>query len=691
MAKLAKFAIELPICYPWTPITAVIQLCVDYQIEWGLLLDDQQHPQGLIRLIQVLALNRRQPASTVEPKIGQYPELLHAIEWTSPDRSVDDLWPVLLASPQQHWGFYDADNGYYLLKREALLSAALNSPKNASPPPLNLQALTECLTLPSSIQNRSRPIACNTAWQKTFGDGSPPLAERQSWQFHRLPLALPPFAEQLPITEPVNSVLWLVVASPDGPDAAVLNSWLTGVSHELKSPLTSLLGLSTLLIDERLGQLNPKQRHYVDLVQQTVRRLVTTINHLLDWVRLDTGQLTLNPMPVDLRSLWSAVEQQLYEQGTDTIEKSSVDTICCQVSTDIQTVFADPLRLRQILVHLIGYCLTRTRNTSRCSSTVEYWGPWVAITISDQECLPVSQQSRLFHPQGFSSGLSHLELRPALAWHLTRLHGGDISFTSSAERGSHFTVLLPVAETSSATVLLLLVADDHRLIDQVVTALEPGECRVAVARSLPEAVDKATRLQPAAILSTTSPLSGQANPVSYLQQRIKSFSSVIPLQDRANPSQDEIALKSLGYPLPQVLQQALQIDSAKQLTVLRLCANVPLTEATDSIDIADWLDQYHCRVLEVDDLLQANLLSRVWQPDVILLDPDFPDSKTCIAEISELSNLSRYPLVVLTNTAAAAAAQYPQLHWRAYLQPLPHGSALGLIQAIREAIATASA
>lgn len=484
--------------------------------------------------------------------------------------------------------------------------------------------------------------------------------------------------------------IWLVVASPDGPDGAVLNGWLTGVSHELKSPLTSLLGLSTLLLDERLGQLNTKQRHYADLVQQTVRQLVTTINQLLDWVRLDSGQLTLNPTMIDIHSLWDAVMRQLQEQGLGAVANEKLQGMEWTVSDEVHHVSADPLRLRQILGHLVNYCLTRAETAGTCSGLVEHWGAWVALTIRDNQFLPASQQGRLFHPQGFSNGLSRLELGPALAWHLTRLHGGDITFRSSSENGSHFTVLLPADEISDTT-LLLLVAEDGSRIDQVVLALQPCSCRVAIARSLPEALDKTVRLQPAAILVDTQATLG-ADPITYLRRRCGPTPPILPMYSQASHDQasdDGVILETLRHPLPAPLQKALQIPHLRQLTVLHLCSNLPASQGDSSKDISDWLRRYHCRVLEVDDPLQADLLSGVWQPDVILLDSDFPNPGSCIAQISELPNLSRFPLVVLTAAAAAAAHQFPELRWRAHLQTDQPNSALGLMQTLYATIAAA--
>ncbi|PSN18811.1 hypothetical protein C7271_10585 [filamentous cyanobacterium CCP5] len=711
LANLADFAIELPACSVETTLFEGIALCAKHQSEWLLVLNAQQQPQGAMRLVQLLS--RWQECRTdpgLEPSPSSMPplepllmgyqgDLLYPISWMGLDQSLDHLWPQLFKSPHRLYGGQDEAGSYYLLDRESILAWTLQSRlqswvdtdgngsasldrSSMGPQEVDWQLIVDRLILPASIENRGGLIACNQPWGQTFaGKGGLP-SQFPAWQFHRLPLRAGP---ETAAADPASGELWLVVASPDGPDTTVLNGWLAGVSHELKSPITSLLGLSTLLMDERLGQLNPKQHHYVDLVHQTVRRLNTTINHLLDWVRLDSGQLSLHPTRVDVRSLWPEVLQQIHEQGLGPAI-DQLQTIDWFVAPEVQTVMADSLRLRQILAHLISYCLSRSDGQCRCTGRVEAWGHWVGLTISDPSVLPASQRSRLFHPQGFSSGLSRLELGPALAWHLVRLHGGDITFTSSVEAGSRFTVLLPRAEAAADSVLLLLVADDGAIADRVIQALAQGRARVAIAHSLSEAVDKTHRLQPAVLLVAAETLTERANPVAYLRQRLGAFPPVLPLASQA-VADDGVAIESLGYPLPAPLQTALDLTAEQSLTVLHLCANLEHASGSPVRDIGSWLRRYHCRVLEVDDPFQADLLSRVWQPDVVVLDTDFPNSRDCIGQISELAYLRRCPLVVLTAAAAAAAAEFPQLRWRAYLSPHLAASALGLMQVIREAIA----
>ncbi|MFM9160159.1 MAG: sensor histidine kinase, partial [Dolichospermum sp.] len=69
--------------------------------------------------------------------------------------------------------------------------------------------------------------------------------------------------------------------------------FLACISHELKTPLTAVLGLSRLLVDQQLGQLNERQARYAVLIHKSVRHLMSVVNDILDLTRMETGQMQL--------------------------------------------------------------------------------------------------------------------------------------------------------------------------------------------------------------------------------------------------------------------------------------------------------------------------------------------------------------------------------------------------------------
>lgn len=96
------------------------------------------------------------------------------------------------------------------------------------------------------------------------------------------------------------------------------------LGHELKTPLTALLGLSTLLKEEALGSLTDRQRHYSYLIYQGVRDLIELVNGVLDLSRLQTGQETLSLEILSLESLvneaWSLALNQLALRSSSNVD-----------------------------------------------------------------------------------------------------------------------------------------------------------------------------------------------------------------------------------------------------------------------------------------------------------------------------------------------------------------------------------
>ena len=73
------------------------------------------------------------------------------------------------------------------------------------------------------------------------------------------------------------------------------DEFLACISHELKTPLTAVLGLSRLLVDQQLGKLNERQARYAGLIHQSGRHLMSVVNDILDLTRMETGQMELTP------------------------------------------------------------------------------------------------------------------------------------------------------------------------------------------------------------------------------------------------------------------------------------------------------------------------------------------------------------------------------------------------------------
>ncbi|WP_293681659.1 PAS domain-containing protein, partial [uncultured Phenylobacterium sp.] len=233
--------------------------------------------------------------------------------------------------------------------------------------------------------------------------------------------------------------------------ATVKSSFLSNVSHELRNPLTSIIGYVDLL--SRGGDLSRAQVKYLTRVQQASDALLTTVNDLLDFSKLEAGQVVIERRPVDA----VAIGLRALEMFEPEIEKKGL-VRRFEVVNAAANVLADDTRIRQILLNLIGNAVKFTATgsvTVRC--IYEPAGQMLRYEVIDTgPGIPTEQQSRLF--QRFSQvdastartfGGTGLGL--AICKGLAEAMGGRIGVLSFAGEGSCFWVEIPAKTHEMAT------------------------------------------------------------------------------------------------------------------------------------------------------------------------------------------------------------------------------------------------
>jgi len=278
------------------------------------------------------------------------------------------------------------------------------------------------------------------------------------------------------------------------------SEFLAMVSHELRTPLTAIVGYSRLLLRQAHGTLTPKQLEHQEAIFRGAQRLNDLINDLLDVSRLEAGRIELMPRALDLRHI---VEQV----GTVVTAAAQARRIHIRtvLAADLPSVQADPSRLQQILVNLVGNAVkfSTPGGEVRILAGRQREQLWVAVE-DDGVGIAKDELGRIWDPfyqveapMRRRHGGSGLGL--AIVRRLVELHGGVVRAESEGEgRGSRFTFTLPVAtrpaDTSSRItepplpiepVLggrdVLVVEDEHatqELMRAVVEDLLGGQARM---------------------------------------------------------------------------------------------------------------------------------------------------------------------------------------------------------------------
>lgn len=222
------------------------------------------------------------------------------------------------------------------------------------------------------------------------------------------------------------------------------DDFLAHTSHELKTPLNGIIGLTEGLISGFSGDLNKEQVMNLDLISSSAKRLSNLVNDILDFSKLKNNDIQLNLRPINIVKISNMV---LRICSTLTLGKNL--TLINNISDDIPLVYADENRLQQIFYNLIGNSIKFTNSGSIELSAVKE-GAFVRIFIRDTGIgIPDDKLSRIFEPynqgdEDISKRYGGTGLGLSITKKLIDLHGGSIEVISEFGRGSVFSFTLPI-------------------------------------------------------------------------------------------------------------------------------------------------------------------------------------------------------------------------------------------------------
>src|SRR5882762_4921718 len=296
------------------------------------------------------------------------------------------------------------------------------------------------------------------------------------------------------------------------------SKFLASMSHELRTPLNAIVGFSDLLAEGVPGELNPKQKRFVNHIKQGSAHLLQLINDILDLSKIEAGQLELHCESFHVKD---ALPEVLSIIRPLAMAKN------IQVEHDVATerpAYADRVRFKQILYNLLSNAVKFTPKDGRITIVCTEDGELVSISVTDTGIgIRAEDQAVVFEEfrQVEGSKDSTQEgtgLGLAITKRLVEQQGGKISLVSELGKGSRFSFTLPAGaktETSAtdaasatpphrAAVVegrkpLVLVVDDEGPARELLASYLDPEYRTAMAESGAEAVRRAQQLQPDAI------------------------------------------------------------------------------------------------------------------------------------------------------------------------------------------------
>jgi signal transduction histidine kinase len=224
---------------------------------------------------------------------------------------------------------------------------------------------------------------------------------------------------------------------------ATKDKFFSIISHDLKSPFNSILGMSDLLV-ENAGKLDVKKlQHYAEVIRDSSERAMELLTNLLDWSRAQTGRMAYNPEKVDFSTIVSETASLLYENARQK-SVSLVNNIPAKTF-----VYGDKVMLGTVLRNLMGNAIKFSYSGGKVTVASTTQNGKTIISVSDEGVgiEPETAQKLFRIDENVTTNGTNNEkgtgLGLILCKELVDKHGGEIWVESTESKGSTFYFTIP--------------------------------------------------------------------------------------------------------------------------------------------------------------------------------------------------------------------------------------------------------
>lgn len=218
------------------------------------------------------------------------------------------------------------------------------------------------------------------------------------------------------------------------------------ISHDIRAPLSSIIGYIDLSLGRRPDE---RQRYYLENMAGSADHILSLVNGLLDFHRLESGQMEIQAVPFDVRILFN----EIYGSFKPIADAKGLDFILNMKEEGLEFLYSgDPIRIRQVVGNLLSNAIkfTRKGRVVLIVKLVDDFTRLVVIVCDSGPGIPKEEQEKIFgefarlsgteKEEGFGLGLS-------ITRKLIELMGGELTLESVPDKGSDFTVNLPLEKS----------------------------------------------------------------------------------------------------------------------------------------------------------------------------------------------------------------------------------------------------
>ncbi len=222
-------------------------------------------------------------------------------------------------------------------------------------------------------------------------------------------------------------------------------------SHELRTPMTVIKSYIWMLLEGKVGDLSEKQKSYLERTYTSTDRLINMVNDMLNISRIESGRLTIEPKALSMSSLIQEVVGEMQTRASE----QQLALVFASPQGEMPDVFADPDKIKQVLINLIGNSLKFTPQGGNITLICEQKDGYIVTHVKDTgKGIKSEDMDKLFKKFNMLGG-NYLTKQAGqgtglglyLSKSLIELHKGRIWVSSAGEgKGTTFSFSLPIMQ-----------------------------------------------------------------------------------------------------------------------------------------------------------------------------------------------------------------------------------------------------